>query len=221
MAVTPESIRERLADSDFGERLQAVNQIRDLEPEPAFELLQIAIADSNARVRYAAVSQLPAVGLQNRDLSLSVLRQCLLTDSESDVRAAAADSLAAMKLTEAFEDLETVYNNIDEWLVQFSIIAALGELGDPRAFDLLQRALESDVELIFTAAIGSLGELADPRALPLLLNYINHVDWHVRHRLVQALSNFDHPDAKAALTTLSQDEVTIVADNAKHYLNAS
>ncbi len=46
-----------------------------------------------------------------------------------DVQAAAADSIAALKLTEAFEDLQQLYHTTSEWLVKLSIIAALGEMG--------------------------------------------------------------------------------------------
>ena len=149
---------------------------------------------------------------------LPLLRNALINDPEPDVQAAAADALAALKLTEAFDDLKTAYETSSEWLVQFSIIAALGELGDPRGFELLLSALASDNELMVTAAIGSLGELKDPRALPLLLGYVDADDWQIRHRVVQALSQFDNPEAQAAIAQLSQDKSHIVAESAKHHM---
>ncbi|WP_008313924.1 phycobilisome degradation protein NblB [Leptolyngbya sp. PCC 6406] len=218
MTPTPESVKQLLESSDFGDRLRAINQIRDLDPAIAFELLQIAAADSNVRVRYAALSQFTSLGRQDLPTALAILRTALLSDPEPDAQAAAADAIGALQLTEAFDDLQKVYEESQEWLVQFSIIAALGELGEMRAFDLLQTALQSQNELIATAAIGSLGELGDPRALPLLLPYLDADNWQVRHRLVQALAHFDEPEAEAALQKLSQDTAAIVADNAKHYL---
>jgi HEAT repeat protein len=219
MSITPESVQELLSSDDFGQRLSAVNQLRQLDPPIAFDMIQTAIVDSSVRVRYAAVSQMATLGHQNPTLALEVLRRCLLEDPEPDVQAAAADSLGALKLTEAYDDLERLYHQTSEWLVKFSIIAALGELGDPRSFDLLSTALESDNELIQTAAIGSLGELEDERALPLLLNFVSHSDWQIRHRVAQALSHFDHSDAQAALAKLAQDEMEPVAQEAKAYLN--
>ncbi|MEO0538233.1 MAG: HEAT repeat domain-containing protein [Cyanobacteria bacterium P01_A01_bin.123] len=218
MSITPDSIREKLASSDFGDRLTAVNQMRELEPAIAFDLLSIASADDNARVRYAAISQISTVGSVDKATSTKLLRNRLTTDPEPDVQAAAADSIGALQLTEIFEDLKSVYENTTEWLVKFSIIAALGELGDIRAFELLQDALGSPNELIRTAAIGALGELGEDRAIKLLLPYVTHPDWQTRHRVVQALSNFTDDTARQALQQLTQDKSEMVAKAAEIHL---
>jgi HEAT repeat protein len=217
MSITPESVTQMLNSEDFGQRLRAVNQIRQLEPSIGFELVQTAVADSNVRVRYCAVSQLDTLGQQNLDLSLEILR-ALLSDPEPDVQAAAADCLGALKLTEAYDDLKELYHKTPEWIVQVSIIATLGELGDPRSFDLLQEALSSDNELVKTAAIGSLGELGDARAVSLLAPLASDSDWQVRHRLVQALHHLGGEEAKSILETLVNDEFEPVATEAKQSL---
>jgi HEAT repeat protein len=218
MSITPESVKQLLSSEDFGQRLSAVNQIRQLDLAIAFELIQIAAQDKSARVRYAAVSQISSLGKQDLETALTLLRDRLLNDPEPDVQAAAADSLGALKLTTAFDDLQQLYHSTPEWLVKFSIIAALGELGDSRSFELLETALNADNELVQTAAIGSLGELGDSRALPLLLPFATHPDWQIRYRLVQALSHFDHPESKKVLQTLAQDEMQPVAQEAKTHL---
>lgn len=218
MTITPDSVRELLSSEDYGHRLSALNQMRQLDPAIAFELVQVAVQDSNARVRYGAISQFATLGHQNRALSLQVLRNSLLTDKEMDVRAAAADSIAALKLTEAFDDLALVYHELNEWLVRFSIIAALGELGDPRAFELLAEALGSEEELIRTAAIGSLGELGDRRAIPLLMPYSTHPDWQIRHRIAQAFVRLGGEEVRSALETLAQDSEAVVAQAAQSAL---
>ena len=220
MSVTPESIKQALGSDDLGDRLRAVNQLRQLNAAIAFELVQTAIADANARVRYAAVSQMSTLGNQDLSVSLTTLRDRLLNDPEPDVQAAAADSLGALKLTAAFEDLQHLYAETSEWLVQFSIIAALGELGDPRSFDLLQTALNSDQDLIQTAAIGSLGELGDPRAVPLLVPYATNPDWQIRHRLVQALDRLGGHEAKILLQQLAKDSMPQVAEAAERSLKS-
>lgn len=220
MSITPESVRELLSSEDLGDRLRAVNQIRELEPAIAFELVQIAIGDSNSRVRYSAVSQLDILGTQDLDLSLDILRDRLLNDPEADVQAAAADCLGALKLHAAFEDLERIYQTSNEWLVQFSIIATLGELGDPRAFELLKQALTSDNELVQTAAISSLGELGNMEAIPLLAPYATNPDWQIRYRIVQALTRLGGADAKSVLEILTNDEVEPVATEAKKSLQS-
>lgn len=221
MAITPDSVRDLLHSEDYGDRLRAVNQMRDLEPAAAFDLIQLAANDGNARVRYAAISQLASLGHQDLGTVEPLLRRALTNDPEPDVQAAAADAIGGLQLRSAYADLADVYHSTSEWLVQFSIIAALGELGEPQAFTLLQEALGSENELVITAAIGALGELRDERAIPLLLPYTTHPDWQVRHRLVQALAQFSQPEAQAALTNLTQDSAAIVAEAATQHLPTS
>ncbi|AFZ58133.1 HEAT repeat domain-containing protein [Anabaena cylindrica FACHB-243] len=217
MSVSAESVKELLNSENLGDRLRAVNQIRELEPKVGLELLQIAIGDGNSRVRYSAVSQMDTLGEQDLELSLRLLRD-LLNDPEADVQAAAADCLGALKLHAAFEDLQQLYHTTPEWLVQFSIIATLGELGDPRGLELLKQALSSNNGLIQTAAISSLGELGDVEAVPLLVPYTTNPDWQVRYRVVQALGNLGGAEAKSILATLVNDEVEAIANEAKKAL---
>lgn len=220
MSITPDLVKASLESADFGERLRAINHLRQLDPAIAFELIKVPVSDSNVRVRYAAVSQLASLGRQNLEEAATMLRAGLL-DPEPDVQAAAADSIGALNLTEAFDDLQALYHRTPEWLVSFSIIAALGELGEPRGFELLEEALASDNDLLKTAAIGSLGELGDARAVGLLIPYATHPDWQIRHRLVQALSVFDSSEARSTLEKLSTDEVEQVAQQAKTCLETA
>lgn len=218
MNPTPESVQQLIESSNLGERLSGVNQARDLDPASGYPLIVQACNDDNSRVRYAAVSQLDTLGNQDRPHTVSLLRDILFNDPEPDVQSAAADALGGLKVTEAFTDLQSAYDTTDEWLLKFSIVAALGELGDPRGFDLLLKALESDITLVSTAAIGALGELGDPRAVQILLPYVQADDWQVRHRVTQALGQFDTPEVTIALEQLSQDTSSAVADTAKRYI---
>lgn len=214
MTITPESVGELLQSPNLGDRLQAVNQIRTLAPSDGFALIQHAVTDANPRIRYAAVSQLSSLGQHDQTRTIEILRQSL-HDPEPDVQAAAADSIGALQLTDAFEDLQQLYHSTSEWLVQFSILAALGELGDSRSFSLLEEALQSPNELMQMAAIGSLGELGDERAVQLLIQQATNPDWQIRHRVAQALSRLGTPEAKAALERLAQDEMEPVSQEAK------
>ncbi|MGF1588736.1 MAG: phycobilisome degradation protein NblB [Pleurocapsa sp.] len=218
MSITPESVKDLLNSEDFGERIRGLNQLRQIEPKTAFVMVQPMITDNNTRVRYAAVSQLDTLGTTDKDAALKMLRDRLFNDPEADVQAAAADAIGGLKLVEAFEDLANVYHDTSEWLVQFSIIAALGELGDPRGFALLEEALHSDNNLLQTAAIGSMGELGDPRAIPLLTAFADHEDWQIRYRLVQALGRLGGEEAKTVITKLVNDQSKQVAQEAKNNL---
>lgn len=218
MTITPESIQQQLQSENVGDRLRAVNDLRHLDPAIAFQLIQTAIKDQSARVRYAAVSQIATLGHQDRETALTVLRDRLQNDSEADVQAAAADALAALKLTEAFDDLRQQYETTKEWLIKFSIVAALGEMGDPRSFEVLEDALLNGEQLVKTVAISALGELGDRRAIALLLPYATDPDWQIRHRLTQALGTLGGPEVRATLEQLASDEMEIVAQSAQVHL---
>ena len=218
MTITPESIQELLNSEDFGERIRGLNQLRQIDPEVAFNMVKPMVTDNNTRVRYAAVSQLDTIGQGDLTASLEMLRDRLYNDPEPDVQAAAADAIGGLQLTEAFEDLATLYHQTSEWLIQFSIIAALGELGDSRGFDLLEIALNSDNNLLQTAAIGSLGELGDTRAISLLVPFADNEDWQIRYRLVQALGRLGGEKAKSTIQQLTEDSIEQVAQEAKNNL---
>ncbi|NEQ35085.1 MAG: HEAT repeat domain-containing protein [Okeania sp. SIO3I5] len=220
MSVTPDSIQQLLISKELGDRLRGVNQLRQIEPALAFELIQTPIKDKDTRVRYAAVSQMSSLGEQNLTMSQEILLDCLLNDPEPDVQAAAADALGALKITQAFDDLQQVYRDSPEWLVKLSIVAAVGEMGEPKALFLLEDALKSDNELIQTMAISALGELGNLEAIPLLKPFAVHSDWQIRYRLVQALHRLGSPEAKQIIAELASDGVEQVAEEAKLALDS-
>lgn len=221
-SVTPESVRSRLGSDNYGDRLTGLNQLRQLDGAQALALIQPALADENARVRYAAVSQLASLGRHDRPGAIAALRKLLKFDPEMDVKAAAADSLGALQAQEAYGDLEAVYRGTGDWLLQFSIVAALGELGHPDGFGLLQEALGSETELVRTAAVSALGELGDRRAVPLLLPLCGAEDWQLRGRVAQALGYFiAEPGVRAALERLAQDSVEQVCQSAQNGLGTA
>lgn len=217
----PEQIAEMLKAENFGDRIKAINQLRNIDPATAFKLITPLCDDRNTRVRYAAVSQIATLGEQDKTTAYTVLTASL-GDPEPDVQAAAADALGALKLTDALQDLTELYETTAEWLVKMSVVACLGEMGDTRAFELLGKALNDDNSLVSVSAIGALGELEDDRAIALLLPYAKDPDWQVRHRVAQALGHFaTQPEAKEMLETLAQDDSAIVVETAQQQLNAS
>lgn len=213
--VSFETLREQLAVDDVGIRMKAIHASRSLPISERFNLLLTAAIDPNTRIRYDAVSQLGSVGQIDKQKSLEILSDRLLNDPEIDVKAAAADSLGSLQLTQAFDLLKTAYQSTNDWMFQFSIIAAIGELGAPEGFDLLAEALQSPNDLVKIAAIGSLGDLGNLEAVPLLLDLIDDSDWQVRHRVSQSLANLAHlgsAEAQAGLEKLANDPVSQVAE---------
>jgi HEAT repeat protein len=219
MTITPESVQPLLDSPDHGDRLRGINQLRLLDPQLAFEMIKPLVNDANARVRYAAVSQLDTLAQHDPEAALELLRDRLYHDTEVDVKAAAADALGGLKLTAAFEDLQQAYYNTSEWLIQVSIVATLGEFGDPRGFDILKEALAHENELIKMMAVGALGELGDSRAIPLLVPFVTDQDWQIRYRLAQSLGRLGGSEAQAILEKLTEDEFEVVAQEAQRNLN--
>lgn len=219
MSSTVDDVRALLASTDYGDRIKGVNQARYLDRTIAFDLLKVAAGDTNARIRYAAVSQIAEAGSVNPAEAGVLLRNLLHNDSEVDVQAAAADALAALRCEGAFEDLAQVLAQSSEWLLKMSIVASLGELGDTRAFDLLVSALQSGDALILISAIGALGELGDQRAVSHLIPYATDQDWQVRYRTVQALGHLGGADAQATLALMVNDPVAQIAQEAQAALN--
>ncbi|MBE9195378.1 MULTISPECIES: phycobilisome degradation protein NblB [Synechocystis] len=214
------SIKALLDSESFSDKVRGLNQLRALEPAQAFPLLKPLVNDANPRIRYAAVSQLDPVGNADLEQSLQLLRDRLFNDPEIDVQSVAADVIGGLKLTAAYPDLKKAYEETPEWLLQMSIVATLGEMGDSRGFDLLKIALSSENSLIRTAAISALGELGNPDAFPLLVPLAQDEDWQVRYRLALAVGHLEHPDRQSLLQQLAQDKAEQVASTARELLAA-
>lgn len=210
-----ESIAALIESEDKGDRIKALNMLREIEPAIAFGYIKQLVTDNNTRVRYAAVSQFATLGTQDLSDSLTILRDRLVNDPEPDVQAAAADAIGALKLTAAFDELQHLYETTPEWLVQFSIVAALGELGDPRGLQLLQTALTNETPLVQTAAIGAIGELGDVSGVESITPFVTHPDWQIRYQLARALRNLGGEAAAQSLAILVTDDVEQVANEAR------
>jgi HEAT repeat protein len=218
MSISPESVKKLLDSADYGDRIRGLNQLRALPDEVAFVLIQPLVNDSNARVRYAAISQFDRLGQQNETVAWELLRDRLRNDPEIDVKSAAADAIGTLKLPEAFEELQQTYFQTQEWLLQMSIIATLGELGDPRGLELLKASLSNENEMVLTAAIGAIGELGDPQAVEWIAPFAAHPDWQIRYRLAQALGHLKGTQAQAILQQLAQDPLEQVSQEARSHL---
>ncbi len=210
-----DSITALVNSENKGDRIEALNAIRSLEPAAAIDYIKQLVTDKDARVRYAAVSQLASAGSADLAASATILRDRLVNDPEPDVQAAAADAIGALRLTAAFDDLLHLYQSTPEWLVQFSIVAALGELGEPRGLELLRTALTSDTALVQTAAIGAIGELGDPSAVADLVPFITNSDWQIRYQLARSLRALGGDVAQQNLAILADDSVAQVANEAR------
>ncbi len=215
MSITRESVHTLLSSTDFGDRLRGVNQLRELDRAIAFEMIQPIVQDANVRVRYAAMSQLSTLGHENPTRTLEMLRVGI-KDPEADVQAAAADCIGALHLVEAYSELRQLYISTSDWIVQMSIVATLGELGEPMAIEILESAINSGTELLIVSAIGALGELKDERAIAILEPFAHNPDSQIRYRVAQALAYFPNSrEANVILNSMVNDSEALVSDYAK------
>jgi HEAT repeat protein len=68
-----------------------------------------------------------------------------------------------------------------------SAAVSLGNIKDPRAHDVLVRALESKEVVLQQAAIAALGEIKDIESIDHILRFAQSDDWLVRQRLAESL----------------------------------
>ncbi len=209
------SARDLLQSSDYGDCISGLNQLDTLSHEEALTLITPLITHANARVRYAAVSKIAKIGNADRDASLELLRDRLHNDSELDVKAAAADSLGALALKEAYEDIAALYHETSDWLLRLSIVAALSEMGEPKAIEVLLDALASDNDLLVATAIGAIGDLGDTSAIDQLETFMCHDDSQVRFRTAQALGSLGGDRARGWLERMTDDTDAQVVTQAK------
>ena len=92
----------------------------------------------------------------------------LLEHSDSNIAQAAIEALGALKAREAVPGLIRLLD-ADLWL-QFAAVAALGEIGDPRAVQPLLDAIPN--EMLAEPAVDAIGRIAVPEALPRLLSVL-------------------------------------------------
>lgn len=137
--------------------------------------------------------------------SLSLLVH-LLEDKNYEVRAGAAGALGALGDRGAIQPLIRVFLEDTEWLVCFSAAVSLGNLQDPRAYDVLLHALNHPEVMIQQAAIAALGEIGAVDALDSLLCFARSDDWLMRKCLATTLGNLPSPKSMSALNYLAKDD---------------
>lgn len=156
MAVT---VRPGTAGGAAGRAVRSVFAV--LGPDAVLAALQ----DQNALVRRAAVEEV----VRSRDLRAFPRLVELLEDSELDVRRLAIQACGQLQVGAASRGLAQLITTEDTPVVlRREALRALGRVGGPQAFAVLERAVAAPVQEDKEAALRGLGELRDPRAAHLL-----------------------------------------------------
>mmetsp|Transcript_2963 Transcript_2963/g.4516 ORF Transcript_2963/g.4516 Transcript_2963/m.4516 type:complete len:262 (+) Transcript_2963:73-858(+) len=191
VCLTFDEVRELLSADRQGERLRGLREAKSLPPEQALDILAEAVTNDKSQVRNMALGMLADFGHVDMKRTAELLYDRLENETELSAKSTAADSIAALRLEGAFDALVQVFQESKDWVVRMSIIAAMGELADPRAFDLLAQVIRepNTEELISIAAIGAIGDLGDKRALQILAPLANHPDDQIRQRAQQSIQS--------------------------------
>jgi HEAT repeat protein len=127
-----------------------------------------------------------------------------LSDVDSGVRTAAAQSLATRKAREAAPALIDLFQSSRRNDPQTAVAAAmaLGSIGDARAVDVLVSALRGDAS-VAGSAIVALGALKDPRAVSGLIELQKHdMELH-SYEVATALKAIGQPGLDALVAALA------------------
>ncbi|NEO57278.1 MAG: HEAT repeat domain-containing protein [Okeania sp. SIO3B5] len=196
-----------LNSSDSQERLKALTELRNYESEIAIPLLITRKRDPEFLVR-----SFVAMGLGNKRSpeSFKILLEMMKNDQDYNVRAEAANSLSKFG-EESIPHLLETFRQDDNWLVRRSILAPLIDMPFPEAlYEVCLCAIAGEDLTVKEVAIHALGALAGTikktEALQKLLDFVSAESWMTRVRVAQALTKFEAPQAKAALSYLSKDE---------------
>ena len=137
----------------------------------------------------------------------------MLRDEAEEVRAAAAEALAAAG-PPAVPDLLAA--GADEAAsVREAVAFALGEIGDAAAVPWLSTAAGDGDRTVAEAAVAALGAIGDPASLPLLLDLVVSGPPQVRRRCVVALTAFAGDEAEAAIVAARDDRNPMVREAAE------
>ena len=199
-------IQAALQSSDAQDRVRGVTALRKCDSAVALPMLLSKVDDREFIVRSCV-----AMGLRQTQTAeaFAALLKMMQFDRDPNVRAEAANSLSRFG-TEAISHLVEAFRRDDNWLVRRSIMAPLYEMQCPDAvFEICVIALGGEDLPVQEVAIDGFGLLANTvkqeEALQQLLPLVSSDYWGIRLRVARALSKFDNPQARAAVSYLAKD----------------
>lgn len=94
--------------------------------------------------------------------------------------------------------IEPIFKYIDDPDSTWTVVDALGEIGDKRVVDKLLEIMEGASSDLLIATIRALGKIGDPRAIDKVREYRYDTDRQVRLAAIEAIRNLE--------VSLGQDE---------------
>jgi len=208
-------------------RIQAAKALaKDGSMEAVEALKRTVLSDPFWGVQAEAAKALGEVG---NDAAMRALTECMTVQHPKAIRAVVA-ALGQFRREEAAEALIRLLEKGDpSYFVEAECLKSLGKTKSPKAFEVLQKALDrgSFQEVIRTGALEGLASLGDRRALPLVMERTKlGQHYKVRESATAALGKLgkDDKEVLARLEELLVDywfRVRIAAANALVELKAA
>lgn len=174
-----------LGHADAEQRMFAVLVIRELNVPAVHEALGMALKDSDARVRRAAVKGFERFELCEHFSTLLLT----LTDEDAEVRRTAVEILSASGAEDALDGLQLALKDEDLW-VRSTAVRGLGQIDCARSRSLVEGALTDPVGLVSISALETLAGMSGVKACPLFVDALEHADQEVVTAALNLLTHY-------------------------------
>jgi HEAT repeat protein len=198
-------------------QIEAIKSIGEMEMETmAFYLADFA-NNSVTKFRFETVV---ALGRLKNPIGVDVLIGAL-TDSSSDVRKSAEESLRQIGTDKALEALEDapfmlIVKNMNESVAKrLTTVANIGKHKKELGLPLLHKACYDEYKNIRIEAIKSIGMLKNNSSISVLTELLSDKYYDVRIEAIKSLSRFNHTAALNAVKNAMNDANTNVKIEAK------
>ncbi|NET52136.1 MAG: HEAT repeat domain-containing protein [Merismopedia sp. SIO2A8] len=189
------------------ERIKAITELRKYTPSVVVPLLKRRMYDQEFIIRSFVAMGL---GSKQTDEAFQALVNLIEYEKDTNVRAEAANSLAKYG-ERAYPHLMQLFEQDSNWLVRYSILAALPGTDAPEiVLQLCLWGIAGENTFIQKASIANLEKLQRTsqaeEALEILLSLAKIEEPEIRAQVARALGYFEQPKAKAALVEMQQDQ---------------
>lgn len=177
----------RAATAEKGYRIVKKN------PQKWLPLLRKSIRADHREVRIQTAVILGLLKDKSHETFLS-LKDCLLLDSDPDVRAIAAKAFVVLKTKEAVEVLIRSMNEDPYEAARANAAWALGSIGAPDAVEHLRKATKDDDTFVRLRSVSALLKIKSRAAIPELIDRLDDKSPMVRERAHEALRTITGTD---------------------------
>ena len=209
---------EALKDTESKVRLRAAEALGNFGNETAIMPLNRLKNDPNDKVSKAAVSAINNIHSRGNKVDISVKIENLILDLASDNKDVRNDAIKGLvKIGEPaveplIQSLKEGYKHADQYgKYKRGICDVLGQIGDPRAIEPLNKRLNDANKYVRRRAANALINVGDERSVKPLIKALEDSEKKVRARSAEALGKIGDPIAyKPLLKCLNDEESEVI-----------